>query len=140
MAGQQGEDSQMRYVCLVYVDGARMGALSKEQGVRLADDSIAFDWDLRQRGHLLLAQPLQPPETAITLKARHGRVSSTDGPYAETKEFLGGFFIIEARDLNEAIRLAETSPMADMGSIEIRPVLDQTHSTTGEKRPPLQET
>ena len=86
---------------------------------------------------MVLAQPLQPPETAVTIRVRNGTLSSSDGPFAETKEFLGGFFLIEARDLNEAIRLAEASPMARMGSIEIRPFLEQTHSVTGDPRPRL---
>jgi len=114
-----------------------MAALSREQGTKLADDSIDYDWEVRRRGHLILAQPLQSPETAVTVRVRNGKVSSSDGPFAETKEFLGGFFLIEARGLDEAIALAKESPMASMGSIEIRPFLDQTHSVTGRERPPL---
>ena len=76
---------------------------------------------------------LQPPASAVTV--RDGKASSTDGPYIEAKEFLGGFFLIDARDLDEAKKLAALSPMASMGSIEIRPVLDQTHSVTGEGGP-----
>lgn len=128
----------MKYVCLVHVDGSAMAALSQEEGAKLTDDTIDFDWEMRRRGHLILGQPLQPPETAVTVRVRNGRMSSTDGPFIETKEFLGGFFLIEARDLNEAIQLAGLSPMAGMGSIEIRPVLDQTHSVTGAERPRLQ--
>lgn len=127
----------MKYVCLVHVDGSAMAALSEEEGTKLADDSIEFDWEVRRRGQLILAQPLQPPETAVIVRVRNGKMSSTDGPFVETKEFLGGFFIVEARDLNEAIQLAALSPMARMGSIEVRPVLDQTHSVTGETRPGL---
>jgi hypothetical protein len=125
----------MRYVCLVHVDGAAMAALSPQEGAALTDGSIDFDWEMKRRGHLVLAQPLQPPKTALTVRVRNGKVSSTDGPYVETKEFLGGFFLIEARDLDEAKEIAALSPMAAMGSIEIRPVLDQTHSVTGEGRP-----
>ena len=127
----------MKYLCLVHVDGAAMAALSPEEETKLVNDSIEYDWWVRSGGHLILAQPLQSPETAVTLRVRDGRMSSTDGPYSETKEFLGGFFLIEARDLNEAVRLAERSPMARMGSIEIRPTLEQTHSETGEGRPEL---
>ncbi|MGO4831467.1 YciI family protein, partial [Rhizobiaceae sp. 2RAB30] len=125
----------MKYVCLVHVDGEAMAALSAEEGQKLTDDSIEFDWEMRRRGHLVLAQPLQSPETAAVVRVRNGRMSSTDGPYVETKEFLGGFFLVEARDLNEAISLAAESPMAAMGSIEVRPALEQTHSVTGEVRP-----
>jgi hypothetical protein len=128
----------MKYACLVYVDGGAMAALSEEQGRKLADDSIEFDWEVRRRGQLILAQPLQAPETAVTIRVRSGKTTSTDGPFAETKEHLGGFFLIEARDLNEAMQLAERSPMARMGSIEIRPLLEQTHSVSGEGRPKLE--
>jgi hypothetical protein len=127
----------MRYVCLVHVDADAMAALSKQEGAALADSSIDFDWEMRRRGHLVLAQPLQPPATAVTVRVRSGKASSTDGPYIETKEFLGGFFLIDARDLDEAKELAALSPMAKMGSIEIRPVLEQTHSVTGQGRPPV---
>ena len=108
-----------------------MAALSPQEGTALADSSIEFDWEMKRRGHLVLAQPLQPPEMAVTVRVRNGKASSTDGPYIETKEFLGGFFLIEARDLDEAKQLAALSPMAAMGSIEIRPTLEQTHSVTG---------
>jgi hypothetical protein len=114
-----------------------MGGLTKAENFKLIDDSIEFDHDLRRRNHLILAQPLQPPPTAVTVRVREGQRSRTDGPFAETKEFLGGFFLIEARDLDEAAGLAEVSPMAEMGSIEVRPFLDHTHSLTGEKRPQL---
>ena len=127
----------MKYACLVYVDDGAMAALSKEQGIKLTDDSIDYDWEVRKRGHLILGQPLQSPKAAVTVRVRDGKMSTTDGPFAETKEFLGGFFLIEARDLNEAIQLAERSPMASMGSIEIRPFLEQRHSLTGKERPRL---
>jgi hypothetical protein len=125
----------MKYACLVYVDGSAMSGLSQEDGTKLTDDSIDFDHEIKRRGHLILAQPLQPPETAVTVRVRNGKMTSTDGPFVETKEFLGGFFLIEARDLNEAMQLAGDSPMATMGCIEIRLFLDQTHSVTGAGRP-----
>jgi len=125
----------MKYACLVYVDGSAMAALSQEDGTRLTDDSIDFDHEIRRRGHLILAQPLQPPDSAVTVRVRDGKMTSTDGPFAETREFLGGFFLIEARDLDQAIQLAGDSPMARIGCIEIRPFLDQTHSQTGAGRP-----
>src|SRR4051812_15746187 len=124
----------MKYVCLVHVDSDAMAALSPQDRTALADSSIDFDWEMRRRGHLVLAQPLQPPASAVTVRVRNGKASSTDGPYIETKEFLGGFFLIEARDLGEAKELAALSPMAKMGSIEIRPTLEQTHSVTGKGR------
>ena len=127
----------MKYACLVYIDDNIMGALSKEEATRLTDATVEGDWDLRRRGKLILGQPLQPPETAVTIRVRNGQMSKTDGPFAETKEFLGGFTLIEARDMNEAIALAEKDPMASMGSVEIRPFLEQKHSVTGQARPEL---
>jgi hypothetical protein len=127
----------MKYACLVYLDGAAMAALSDEEGRKLKDDSIEFDWDVRRSGHLILAQPLQAPESAVTLRVRNGKLATTDGPFAETREFLGGFFLIDARDMYEALQIATRSPIARFGAIEIRPFLDQTHSETGEGRPKL---
>ena len=128
----------MKYACLVYVDESLVGALAPAEGRRLIDESVDYDWGLRNSGHLILAQPLQPPRSAVTVRVRNGRMSSTDGPFAETKEHLGGFFLVEARDMDEAIALATTSPMAAMGAIEIRPFLEQTHSETGARRPGLE--
>ena len=125
----------MQYAFLVYIDTDAMAKLSTQQGTKLTDDTIDFDHELKREGHLIFARPLQPPDTAVTVRVRNGRTVTTDGPFVETKEFLGGFFLIEARDLNEAIRLAEASPIAPFASIEIRPFLEQTHSHTGAARP-----
>ena len=114
----------MKYACLVYIDDTIMGALSPEEGVRLTDATVEADWDLRERGQLILAQPLQAPETAVTIRVRNGKASKTDGPFAETKEFLGGFYLIEARDLNEALQIAGRIPSVKTGTIEVRPVVD----------------
>lgn len=125
----------MKYACLVYIDGAAMSVLSAAEGDQLKDDSIEHDWGLRNSGRLVLAQPLDAPHTAVTVRLKDGALSSTDGPYAETKEFLGGFFIIEASNIEEARQIAAKAPILPFGSIEIRPLLDQTHSVTGEDRP-----
>lgn len=127
----------MKFACLVYIDDQIMGELTREEDVKLTNATIEADWDLRRRGQLILGQPLHPPRSAITIRRRNGRIIRTDGPFAETKEFLGGFYLIEARDMAEAIAIVEEYPMADMGSVEIRPFLEQTHSQTGEGRPPL---
>ena len=116
----------MKYACLVYIDPA-LDNLSKEQGVALIDAAIEYDEELRRRGHLIYAQALQAPETAVTVRIRNGKMSSTDGPFAETKEFLAGFMLIEAKDLNEAIQIAGEAPMARF-TLEVRPFLDLTHS------------
>lgn len=125
----------MKYACLVYLDPAAMAALTPGQSDKLRDDSIDFDWEVERSGRLLMAQPLDSPSTAITVRVRNGRASHTDGPFAETREFLGGFFLVEARDVNEAVQIAEQDPIAAMGSIEIRPFLEQTHGVTGMSRP-----
>lgn len=127
----------MKFVCLVYIDEPKMAALTPEEGRRLTDATIAEDWDLRDRGHLIFAQPLQPPERAVTLRLLDAKLTSTDGPFAETKEHLGGFFVIEARDMAEATAIAGESAMLPYGSIEIRPCLEQTHSESGIGRPQL---
>lgn len=118
----------MKYACLVYVEEAVMQGLSSGEGTKLTDDSMDFDADLKRRGHLLVAQALQSPDTAVTIRVRNGKMSSTDGPFTETKEHLAGFMLIEARDLSEAVQLASTAPMARVGSIEVRPFLDLQHS------------
>jgi hypothetical protein len=127
----------MKFACLVYIDPAIISTLSPEAGRALTDATIEGDWQLRNSGHLILAQPLAAPETAITVRVRDGHSSSTDGPFAETKEFLGGFFLIEAADQAKALEIANLCPMAAYGSIELRPFLDQTHSQTGAARPDL---
>lgn len=104
----------MKYVCLVY---------GEEDAMRGVDDNLcaAYGQELQERGVYLGGQPLMSVETATTVRVRRGEVTVTDGPFAETKEQLAGFYLIEARDLNEAIRIASGIPPAQVGSIEIRP-------------------
>jgi hypothetical protein len=97
--------------------------MSEAEQKALTRESLAYDEDLRKGGHFLGANALQPVNSATTIRVRNGKVSTTDGPFAETKEFLGGYILIEARDLNEAIQVATKIPMARKGSIEVRPVL-----------------
>jgi len=129
----------MKFACLVYIDDGIAGSMSPEEHEALTNKTIEDDWRLRNRGKLILSQPLQPPQHAVTIRGRRGRITRTDGPFAETKEFLGGIFLIEARDLDEAITIVEADPMVEMGSIEIRPFLEQTHNATGGGRPPLKD-
>jgi hypothetical protein len=114
----------MRYLCLVYVDREIMGANTPERMQTLQRDVDSYDTDLKQRGLLRIGEPLAEPETAVTVRRRSGKVTVLDGPFAETKEHLGGFMLIEARDLNEAIDVARNDPMADMGAIEVRALWD----------------
>lgn len=105
----------MKYLCLVYLEGSKMRAVPDTECKACGDG-------FRTRGMLVAAEALQPVETATTVRMRGGRLSVTDGPFAETKEQLAGFYLLEARDLNEAIQAAAKIPPAREGSIEIRPV------------------
>ena len=112
----------MQYVGLVYLEEKSFDAMSELELKRLQNDCLDYDDDLRKRGYLIQATPLQPVSAATTVRVRNGKASMTDGPFAETKEHLGGFMLIEARDLNEAIQLAARIPPAAVGSIEVRPI------------------
>jgi len=112
----------MKYLCLVYHEEERVDALPKEEFDAIMSDVLDYREELRQSGHYITSSPLQPVQTATTIRVRNGKVTITDGPFAETKEQLGGFYLIEARDLNDAIRVATRMPPARLGSIEIRPL------------------
>ena len=114
----------MKYACLIYDDEKVFDEMPKEQFDAILGEYFALDDELRQSGHLLGGEALQPVSTATVVRIRNGRLSTTDGPYAETKEQLGGFFLIEAKDLDEAIRIAARIPSARLGSIEVRPVME----------------
>jgi hypothetical protein len=105
----------MKYLCLVYLDEKRLDELPDE-------DCVEFDASIRKSGHCIASEALQSVQTATTLRIRDDRISITDGPFAETREQLAGFYMIEATDLDEAIRIAAKIPPARVGSIEIRPV------------------
>jgi hypothetical protein len=105
----------MKYLCLVYLEEQKLHAVADRE-------CAACGNGLRERGILLAAEPLHPVDTAATVRVRNGSVSVTDGPFAETKEQLAGFYLIEARDLNDAIQVASKIPPAREGSVEVRPV------------------
>jgi len=123
----------MKYLCLVYGD---------EKDIRTMDDHecLAFDKDLRDSGRCVASEALQPVETATTVRVRNGKLSVSDGPFAETKEQLAGFYLVEARDLNEAIQLASKIPPARVGSIEVRPVRPIRDNPRSAGMPLLQKT
>lgn len=114
----------MKYLCLVYVEEKKLNDLSTGEMDALVADSLAYDDELRKSGHYIVSNALQSVETATTLRMRKGKLAVTDGPFAETKEQLGGFILIEARDLNEAMHVAAKIPPGRIGSIEVRPVWD----------------
>lgn len=114
----------MKYVCLVHFTPEALSSLSDEEKRTLDARSLAYDEELAASGHLVAAEALQSPDSAVLVKVRAGKVSTTDGPFAETKEQLGGFILIDARDLNEAIRIASGIPIAALGTIEVRPIYE----------------
>lgn len=111
----------MNYLCQFWFESSKGGELSEEEQQKLTDDCRAYDDDLAASGHLLLAQALRQPATAKTVRASDGRISVTDGPFAEIKEHLGGIILISAEDMDEAIRIASRSPLARYAAIEVRP-------------------
>ena len=112
----------MKYLCLIYHTEANLTSYTKEQADAMRSEYLAFTDDIRKSGHMLGGEALQPTQTATTVRVRNGKVSTTDGPFAETKEQLGGFYLVEARDLNDAIQVASRIPGAKSGSVEVRPV------------------
>lgn len=112
----------MKYLCLAYEEERILNALSKNEWEVLRRETLEYVEDLRNRGILMAAEPLQSVQTATTVRVRAGKVTVTDGPFAETKETLGGFFMINARDLQEALQVAARWPSARFGSIEVRPL------------------
>jgi hypothetical protein len=112
----------MRYLALVYYQEALIEAMSQAEWDALNRECIACGAGLRSSGHMIGGEALQPTSTATTVRVRNGEVSTTDGPFAETREQLAGFYLLEARDLNEAIQAAARIPPARLGSIEVRPV------------------
>jgi hypothetical protein len=115
----------MKYLCLAYEEEETLNALTAEEWDALRRETLSYVDSLRKSGHLVVTQALQSARTAATLRVRSGKLMVTDGPFAETKELLGGFFMIEARDRDEAIRLASRWPSARLGSIEVRPIEEE---------------
>ena len=111
----------MKYLCTVYLEPNALQGLSASEQANLNRDSLEYDNELAKKGHYIAASALQPPRTAKTVCHRDGKPVVTDSPLAETKEALGGFILIEARDMEEAVRIAENIPVGKFGSIEVRP-------------------
>jgi hypothetical protein len=114
----------MKYLCLIYDEEKKMSGMPKSEFDAMLGEYGAFSESVRKSGHYLGGEALQPVNTATTVRVRNGKVSTTDGPFAETKEQLGGYYLIEARDLNDAIQVASRIPSARLGSIEVRPIMD----------------
>ncbi|HEY5560131.1 MAG TPA: YciI family protein [Steroidobacteraceae bacterium] len=123
---RQARDKEiaLQYLCLIYSDESQWPKLPKPEYDRVLGEYLGYMDDIRKSGHYVGCNRLQPTGSATTVRVRNGRVAATDGPFAETKEQLGGYFLLEARDLNEAIQLAARIPGARYGSIEVRPVME----------------
>ena len=112
----------MKYLCLIYDEEKKLGGMSKTESDAFMGEYFAFTEGIRKSGHYVGGNALQPVHTATTVRVRQGRMSTTDGPFAETKEQLGGYYLIDARDLNDAIQVASKIPSARIGSVEVRPI------------------
>jgi hypothetical protein len=122
-------DKTMKYICLGYLEPGKFEGMTEDERNAIFDECFEYNDHLRANGHLVAEVPLQPAETALTLYWKNGKVATTDGPYAETKEQLGGILILEARDLNHAIQLLSQHPGGmkyELGPNEIRPVADMS--------------
>lgn len=118
----------MKYLCLIYDEEKKLAAMPKSESDAFFGEYYAFTDSVRKSGHYVGGEALQPVQAATTVRVRNGKISTTDGPFAETKEQLGGFYLINARDLNDAIQVASRIPSARLGSIEVRPILEMNQS------------
>ena len=118
----------MKFVFLIYHDEKTLDALPPKEMQTLVDGALDYDEEIRRSGHYVVSNALQRARTARTVRVRGGKVSTTDGPFAETKEQLGGFFLVEAKDIDEACEVAARFPPARLGTIEVRPVQELAHS------------
>ena len=111
----------MKYLCLIYLDEDKMDAMPESDMRALNARHLAFNDSLRQSGHFVEADALEPGRTTSTIRVRQGKPAVTDGPFAESKELVAGFYLIEARDQKEAVEIASRIPSAPLGTIEVRP-------------------
>ena len=114
----------MKYLCLIYDDEQIWNHMPESESKSMMDEYFAFSDALAAGGQLIAGEALQPVATATTVRVRNGKLTTTDGPFAETREQLGGFYLIEARDLNDAIQVAARIPSARIGSVEVRPIVE----------------
>jgi hypothetical protein len=119
----------MKFLCIVFCDESKLNALPQQESQALDDESLNYDDVLRRGGHLIAANALQRSHKAKTLRKQKGKVAVTDGPFAETKEQIGGFLLIEAKDMSEAVELASKIPPVRLGGIEVRPIQELRHSS-----------
>lgn len=118
----------MKFVCLGHADPSLFETLSPAELSALMEDCFAYDDELRSGGHFIGGEGLQPPQQAVTLRSHNGKVTATDGPYVETKEFLGGILFLEARDMDHAVALISKHPGVRFGPWEIRPANEEINA------------
>jgi len=118
----------MRYLCLVYGEEKKLDAMPGREYDALVAEHLAYDDELRESGHFIVAEALESVKAATTIRVRNGKLSTTDGPFAETKEQLTGFYLIDASDLNDALQVAAKIPSARVGCIEVRSIRDLNES------------
>ena len=116
----------MKYLCLIYEDQTTWDRFTPDEQKKEFAAYGKFTQDVASSGHLVGGEALQPTQTATTVRVRNGSISTTDGPFAETKEQLGGYYLIEAKDLDDAIKVASQIPSAQWGAVEVRPIMDTT--------------
>src|SRR5262245_5837391 len=114
----------MKYALLIYAAEGNWARMSKEEQGRVYSEYMTYSTELKKSGKMLSCEPLDPTSTATTIRVRNGKRTTTDGPFADTKEQLGGIYVIDVKDLNEAMAWAEKIPDARVGSIEIRPLMN----------------
>jgi hypothetical protein len=119
-------EGKLKYLCLIYQDEQILKSMPPSEYDALVAETLDYDEELRQRGHYLYSNALEYVETATSIRVRGEKLSITDGPFVETKEQFGGYILIEARDLNEAIRVAAKMPPARIGGVEVRPIAELT--------------
>jgi hypothetical protein len=123
----------MKYVCLGFIDEAKFAKVPQAEAQRIMDECFAYDDELRRGGHFVGGEALDSARNAVTLRMEDGKVAVTDGPFAETKETLGGILLLEARDLNHAIALMSKHPGVKIGPFEIRPANEAIHQLVAER-------
>jgi hypothetical protein len=115
----------MKYLCLIYEDEKRFTQTPKPEMDQIMSEYRAFGESIKKSGHFVAGHQLHSTDSATTIRSRNGKTSTTDGPFAETKEQLGGFYLIEAKDLNDAVQVASRIPSVRFGSIEVRPIVER---------------
>ena len=123
----------MKFVCMGYLDEAAFAAISESEQLAMMEECFAYDDELRRGGHFLGGEALQGAASAVTLRPQGGKVTVCDGPFAETKEHLGGILLLEARDMNHAISLMSKHPGAKMGPFEIRPADESINAMVAQR-------